>query len=80
MVNAASSGKLTIMKNATDEYVQCFVVAASELTLDAGARPSRTATVESRDGQVVILGDGQVIAATASSEHGVLTELLQTMT
>jgi hypothetical protein len=24
MVNAASSGKLTIMKNATDEYVQRF--------------------------------------------------------
>ena len=60
MVNAASSGKLTIMKNATDEYVQCFVVAASELTLDVGARPSRTATVESRDGQVVILGESDL--------------------
>jgi len=60
MVNAASSGKLTIMKNATDEYVQCFVVASSELTLDVGARPSRTATVESRDGQVVILGESDL--------------------
>jgi hypothetical protein len=25
MVNAASSGKLTIMKNATDECVWCFI-------------------------------------------------------
>lgn len=31
MVSAASSGKLTIMKNATDEYVQYFGLAASEL-------------------------------------------------
>jgi hypothetical protein len=61
MVSAASSGKLTIMKNATDEYVQCFVSTASELTLDVGARPSRTATVESRDGHSLLsLGESDL--------------------
>jgi hypothetical protein len=39
------------MKNATDEYVQCPVVATWCLTQDLGARhPSSLAKVESRDG------------------------------